>query len=118
MKMGSKNFSEKVIDKKQKEKRAKSKKLNNRIGRRKAKESIEFEPLENKNFINKRNLVVMERGKTPRKRKFIKKNTKNYQYDAMLIPYSTVVGELVANIRHVERHCLHRINLIIKPTNF
>ncbi len=64
--------------------------------------------------MKKRNLVVKKRGKTPRKRK---KHFKKYQYDAMLIPYSTIVGELVANIRHVERHGLHRINLIIKPTN-
>ncbi len=59
--------------------------------------------------MKKRNLVVKERGKTPRKRK---KHLKIYQKDAMLIPYSTVVGELVANVRHVKRHGLHRINLI------
>ncbi len=41
--------------------------------------------------------------------KGIYKNTKFNPEDAMLIPYSTVVGELVANIRHVERHGLHRI---------
>ncbi len=49
--------------------------------------------------------MLKEREKTPRKRKFLK--TQQIKYDAMLIPYSTVVGELVANVRHVERHGLH-----------